>query len=274
MKTSTLTARKSFLHSLIVAMLIFFTISETCLAQEEEPIYTVVNFMKVKQGGGADYVNMEKTYWKPIHQELVKEGKILGWYLYGIPYTGTDDEYNYVTVTHVKGSSNMEEEWYRTELLTKVHPEMELQEFISKTLESRELVRNRLLQWTLQSFPDTPREPNRYAVVNYQKSIPEFNYYGLRSDHVKPAFDIAVKEGKVGGWGLWVTIFPSGDELGYNWISADFYDKFDQIGAYGWDDIITRANPDIKNINELNSKLQSSRDFVKTELWKLVDYAR
>ncbi|MEX2564379.1 MAG: hypothetical protein WD431_00380 [Cyclobacteriaceae bacterium] len=85
---------------------------------------------------------------------------------------------------------------------------------------------------------------------------------------------MALEEGKIGGWGLWATILPIGPDLGYNWVSADFYDKFAQIGEYGWIDLLTRANPDIKNIDELNSKLQSSRSFVKTELWELVDYAR
>lgn len=274
MKKSILSTRKSFLHSFIVATLIFFTISETCLAQEEEPIYTRVSLMKVEQGGGANYVDISRTYWKPIHQELVKQGKILGWYLYRIQYTGTGDEYNYATVTHLRGDDNMDEGLYGADLFTRVHPKMETIELMSKTLESRDLVTSRLLQWTLQSFPDTQREPNRYAVVNYQRSMPGFNYYALRSDHVKPAFDMAVEEGKIGGWGLWVTIFPRGADLGYNWISVDFYDKFDQIGGYGWVDLLTRANPDINNIDELNSKLQSSRAFVKTELWELVDYAR
>ena len=274
MKKSIFATRKSSLYSFIVATLIFFTISETCLAQEEEPIYTIVGLMKVKQGGEANYVDIERSYWKPIHQELVKQGKILGWYLYRIQFTGTGDEYNYATVTHMKGDYNMDEGMYGADIFTKVHPKVEINEMLSKTLESRDLVSNRLLQWTLRSMPDTQREPNRYAVFNYQRSMPGFNYYALRANHVKPAFDLALKEGKIGGWGLWVTRFPSGPDLGYNWISADFFDKFDQIGGYGWVDIITRANPDIKNIDELTEKLQSSRTFVKTELWELVDYAR
>lgn len=274
MKKSILSARKSFLHSFIFATLIFFTISETCLAQEEEPIYTRVSFMKVKPAGGANYVDIERTYWKPIHQELVKQGKILGWYLYSIQYTGTGDEYNYATVIHLKGGDNMDEGLYGTDLFTRVHPNVETSELVSKTIESRDLVTSRLLWWTLQSFPDTEREPNRYAVVNYQRSKPGSNYYALRLDHVKPAFDIAVEEGKMGGWGVWQTFFPRGTDQAYNWVSADFYDKFDQIGGYDWVDLITRANPDIKNIDELLSKLAASRAMVKTELWELVDYAR
>src|SRR5210317_1766768 len=84
---------------LSVLMSLFFMLSLTAYAQDEEPIYTITSLMKVKQGDGGKYVQVEQDYWKPIHEELVKQGKILGWYLYSIQFTGSGDAYNYATVT-------------------------------------------------------------------------------------------------------------------------------------------------------------------------------
>ena len=264
MKKPKFALQSSILPTLILSMLIFLGISATCNAQDELPIYTIISLMKVKQGNAGNYINLERTFWKPVHQELVKQGKILGWYLYRIQYTGTGDEYNYATVTHYRGSEHLDEGY--SELFEKVHPNVPTSIIFEQTLQSRDLVSSRLLQWTLQSFPEEQKEPSRYAQVNYQKSIPGENYFALRQDHVKPAFDLGVKEGKIEGWGLWFLRFPFGNDMPYNWVSADFYNKFEQIGNYGWLDLLTRANPD--------AKMGASRTMVKSELWELIDYTR
>jgi len=142
-----------------------------------------------------------------------------------------------------------------------------------QTMASRELVSSRLLNWQLQSLPQDQREPSRYAMVNYQKSVPGKNYFALRRDHVKPAFDLALKEGKVAGWGLWSTTFPAGAGMPYNWVSADFYNKMSEIGQYGFTDVMERANPK-ENMDELMPKMGESRAMVKRELWQLIDYVR
>jgi len=59
----------------------------------------------------------------------------------------------------------------------------------------------------------------------------------------------------------------------YNWVSADFYNDISDIGQYGFQDAIERANPNEK-MEELMPKLGASRTMVKNELWQLIDYAR
>lgn len=264
--------KTSILPTLILALLIFSGISTTCYSQDDLAIYTNVSMMKVEQGNEGNYVDVERTFWKPVHQELVKQGKIFGWFLYRVQYTGTGDAYNYVTVTQYRGSDHLDG-GYSNELFEKVHPNVPASMISEQTMQSRDLVSSRLLEWTLQSFPEEQREPSRYAVVNYQKSTPGGNYFALRRDHVKPAFDLAVKEGNIEGWGLWATRFPSGNDMPYNWVSADFYNKFDEIGNYGFQDVIKRANPD-SNMDEIMPKIGASREMVKSELWELIDYAR
>jgi hypothetical protein len=254
-------------------MSLFLMLSFTADAQDEEPIYTITSLMKVKQGDGDKYLQVEQDYWKPIHQELVKQGKILGWYLYSVQYTGSGDEYNYATVTHYRGSSNFNN--FNIDLVSKVHPDKKWEDISRETTESRDLVTTKMLQWQLQSFPAEQRDPSKLVVVNYMK-IPQGmagEFGALRRDYVKPAFDHLVMEGKSEGWGMWSVMFPSGADVPYDAVSADFYNDFDNIGTNGLYPLIRELNKD-KDMDALMQRMNATRIATKRELWQLVDYAR
>ena len=258
---------------LLLLLSVFFMLSFTVYAQNEEPIYTITSLMKVKQGDGGKYVQVEQDYWKPIHEELVKQGKIIGWYLYSIQNTGTGDEYNYATVTHYQGSGNFNS--FDADLVSKVHPNKKWEDISKETNESRDLVTTKMLQWQLQSLPAEQREPSKIVVVNYMK-IPQGmagEYSALRRDYVKPAFDHLVKEGKSEGWGLWSVMFPSGAEMPYDAVSADFYNDFSNIGTNGLYPLIRELNKD-KDMDPIMQRMNETRIATKRELWQLVDYVR
>ena len=227
--------------------------------------------MKVKQGDGGRYMNMEKEYWKPMHQELVSQGKILGWYLYRIQFSGDGDEYNYVTVTHYQGSKNFNA--FNQELVAKAHPNKKWEDISKETGRGRVLAASRLLQWHLQSFQEDQREPCKYAVLHYMKSTPGFGFFEQRRDYVKPAFDQAVQDGKMEGWGMWQMVFPSGADMPFNYVTADFYNDFDKIGNAGMGAYILKQNGEQKG-NEIMQKMGENRRMAKNELWQLIDYVR
>jgi hypothetical protein len=261
-------------HAMALFTMIFMMFSLDLYSQDEVPIYTIVSFMKVKQGEDHKYVQVEKDYWKPMHDELVKQGKILGWYLYKIQFNGTGDEYNYATVTHYMGTEHIGR-IYGSNLIAKVHPGHKWEDIGNATLKSRDMVTTRMLQWQLQSLPDDGRAPSKYAVVNYMKTIPGVRneFFQLRRDYVKPAFDMALKEGKVEGWGMWRLMFPSGEDMPYDFVSGDFYNDLDQLGNTGLGEHIAKLNPDA-NLEDLWQKMSASRTMTYRELWELVDYAR
>ena len=39
-----------------------------------------IAYMKVPPHGAEEYISMEQEIWKPVHQERIKNGKLLGWY--------------------------------------------------------------------------------------------------------------------------------------------------------------------------------------------------
>ncbi|MEL7221703.1 MAG: hypothetical protein AAGJ93_10315, partial [Bacteroidota bacterium] len=77
-------------------------------AQEEDNrIFAIVDYMKVAPGMHAEYLACESA-WKTLHQERVKAGDILNWEVEEVVYSGLNEEYNYLTVTIVKGWAAVE----------------------------------------------------------------------------------------------------------------------------------------------------------------------
>ena len=107
--------------------------------------YLIVNFMLSKANG--NYESVEKDLWKPIHQDLVKSGGMLGWSFYGLVLPGgTSYGYDYATVnglSNLTAFTNM----YSEELFKRVLPNITVTDLGNKTAAGRDLVRQEL--WVL-----------------------------------------------------------------------------------------------------------------------------
>jgi hypothetical protein len=269
MKNLTRTPNQSIstIMALFIAMLFMFSLN--VYAQEEEDIFYRTTYFKVKPGNGGKFVNIEKELWHPMQQERVKQGHILAWYLFKVKYTGTGDDYNYAAVTTYVGTDHLNN-FAVADLFAKVHPDKKIEE-LAVTRELRDLVTHRILRQTLASMPETQGDPRKFMVVNYMRT--NGNYFALRRDYVKPAFDQLVKEGKSAGWIMSNVMFPSGADMPYNNVSVDLYDEFDQIDTNALYPLIEKQNEG-KNTDEIFQKLNETRRMAKRELWELIDYAR
>jgi hypothetical protein len=257
---------------ILIAM--FLNLALGIKAQNDDAIYTVVSMMKVTPDNTDSYISMESELWKPIHQELLAQEKILGWYFYSVEYTGTGDEYNYVTVTHYDGSENANQTGYR-DAVQKVYPDKNPEEFFRNTVKNRDMVYSRMLEWVMQSLPEEQGDPAGFAVVNYMKVPTGMNerFLQIRRDYVKPVFDQAVKEGKVAGWGLWQLRFPSGEDMPFNFATGDFYNDFDKIDQNQIGEVYQQVHQE-KDMNEILKEMNETKSMVKRELWRLIDYVR
>jgi hypothetical protein len=60
--------------------------------------YLEMQYMKAEPGKGGEYVKAVRELWKPIHEDRVKNGLILGWGIAGLRYpAGANREYDFVT---------------------------------------------------------------------------------------------------------------------------------------------------------------------------------
>ena len=119
------------------------TLTPVALTQNQATVplqYIEVDYMKVPEGGLQEYLEIEQL-WRPVHEELIKTGKKKAWGLYGLPFAGANDEYNYVTLNIFEQFEQMENQ-YPPDIFSRVHPGMNYEQIDAKTLKARTQVRS------------------------------------------------------------------------------------------------------------------------------------
>jgi hypothetical protein len=245
-------------------------------SQENETSYIEIDYMKVNRASQVEYVKLEKEIWKPIHQERVSAGKIVGWYLYRVSYPGgTEVHHNYTTVTVYRTFKDMENS-YPLETWRKVHPNLSTTDLWRKTGNARDLVRSEVWRRLDYVRPEqTSAAPAPIAVVNYMKTKPgQGNTYASMSREIwKPIMQKRLEDGNSAGWDLYVLRFPGGTSYEYNYGTVNFHDKFEQLEGFDLEGTIKRAHAG-KDFSELMRRTREARDLVLREVWNLVDYVQ
>ncbi len=243
-------------------------------AQEnEQPLFALVECMKVKPQNEESYLNIEKNIWKPLHLERAKQGNIVGWFLYKVRFTGTDDAYNYVTVTLFNNPVNIEDPWKNIEP-AKVLPGKDLDAAMKETGESRDMVSSMLINRQASVYPDGGPGDFKYIQLDYMKveQGKENDYWDSETNIWKPVHQEFIKAGSRVGWSLWGRVFPSGAGLDYQYVTVNYMADFSKIGVADYNDAFAKAHAG-KNMDDLFAKTNASRTLVKSELWEVVDKA-
>lgn len=261
---------KPVLITLVLAF-VFASLPMAGTAQNEPAVFAIVDLMKVKPGDDAKYLDMEKNVWKPMHQERINQGKIIGWILYRVLYTGTNDPYNYATVTLFDGPANLEDPWAGIDP-AKILPERDLDKDWTETASSRELVASNLIMRQDEVIPEAGPAEIKYIEVDYMKVKPgnESAYVEVEQNIWKPIHNEFIKAGARVGWSLWSKVFPAGSASDYQFVTVNYFPDFQKIGAADYNAAYEKAHPG-KNMDELGDKTTNSRDLVRSELWQVVD---
>jgi len=240
-------------------------------AQNQPTVFGIVDFMKVKPENETKYLDIEKNVWKPMHQERLNQGKITGWILYRILYTGTEDHYNYATLTLFDNAANLEDPWAGIDP-AKVLPGKDIDKLMKETGESRDLVKSNLILRQDEVVPEGGPGEIKYIEVDYMKVKPgnDAAYMDAEQNIWKPVHKEFIKAGTRVGWSLWSEIFPSGSAMDYQYVTANYFPDFSKIGMADYNAAFSKAHPD-KDMNALDKKTMDSRDLVRSELWQVVD---
>lgn len=231
----------------------------------------VVDFMKVEPENTQAYMEVEKM-WKNIHQTRLKKGLIKFWGLYGIMFSGANNEYNYVTVTHYNSMKDFDNS-YSNEINQEAFSgksQREINRMMDKTGPSRTLVRSQ--PFNLLSRTETlPSEPTSILLVNFMTVEPGGNsdYVDLEREIYKDVHEESVKQGGRSGWSVWGKI--GGDLTSRQFVTVDSYSSWDQIDQESnFGDLFKKVHPD-KNMEEVSDKTIKSRILEKREIWRLID---
>ncbi len=240
---------------------------------QEPTVFAVVEYMKVKQGDEQKYVDLERNYWKKIHQERVKNGEIVRWILYEVRFAGSNDEYNFVTGTIVTDPNKLENPFAGIDP-EKILPGEDVDKIMQETSESRQLVKRNLIRMVSAVNPESGPVPFNYIQVDFMKVKPgnDNMYIDVETKVWRPVHQQFINDGARVGWSLWQTVFPTGSGLEYQYATTNFISDFSKIGAADYNGAFSKVHSG-KNIDKLMEETNNSRELVRSELWRVVDSA-
>ncbi len=256
-----------------ILSLVFFTFysSSSLYAQDDEKQYVIVEYMKVKPGMMTKYRECEKA-WKMIHEARLKAGYITGWELERVVFpSGTDNEYDFLTITHYKNWKAMDAEDSSTfEKFFKALPEDQRMAADSANT-YRDIVKREI--WTGLEVLFAPGAKNpKYRVENFM-SVPAGGWdqwMEMETKFAKPFIEKSMEMGNRAGWLIGSLVLPRGSELPYQASTIDFYDSWEDMGKSdekAW----TAVYGDMED-EQIGKRINSTRTLVKSEVRLLVDH--
>lgn len=267
----TITHFKATLLLTLAAAVLFACCPNQGNAQNAPTVFAIVDFMKVKPENEGKYLDIEKNIWKPLHQERLKKGIITGWILYKVLYTGTNDPYNYVTVTFFDNQAKLEDPWKDIEAV-KILPGRDLNKDMEETDKSRDLVKSHLIVRNDEVIPDGGPGEVKYIEVDFMKVKPgnEGAYVAAEENIWVPIHKEFIKAGTRAGWSLWGNAFPSGAGMDYQYTTVNYFADFSKIGMADYTAAFEKAHKG-KSMDELGKQTTDLRDLVRSELWQTLD---
>ena len=129
--------------ALLVAGFAAGVTTSVAIAERDDPLVYVVDFMQVDPADKAAYERLERETWKAVHAERIERGLMRGWGLYQVRYPlGTAKEYDYATVNVYDSFEDAERD--PALLFPDVHPQRSVEDVIAETRAARELVRGEI----------------------------------------------------------------------------------------------------------------------------------
>jgi hypothetical protein len=222
---------RNLLFFITMALFYWSIPTATIQAQNDQPTFLIVDYMKAKPGMNADYVKLEKV-WKKLHDARVKAGKVSGWALLEVvsPY-GTSTSHNYVTVQLCKGEDQLNA-YFDGSMMDDVNvlskDDMAMAE---KTEQYRDMVSSEV--WLYQDgIPSKNWGEGTVQVFNFF-ALPEGK---TTTDHVNmekkiwmPLHQARIDDNRLGGWEMYSLMMPMGSGMPYADATIDYYDNMKQF---------------------------------------------
>ena len=233
----------------------------------------VVDYMKVSPANTSKYLEVEKN-WKKIHQARLDAGLIISWSLFQVMFAGSDDPYQYATVTIYKSLDDYEKS-FEDKIFTAAYPnakEKDMDEMMNKTADSRSLTNSKVF------YLVTNLEPKSYADAIYLtistmrvKPSGRDAYEKMENDWYKPLHTNFMKQGAMEGWSIWGKWL--GDATDYQYVAVNSYSSLGQMTKGNYTQAIKAALPG-KTPADVEAKTLAAREMTGSQIWKRIDDVR
>lgn len=234
-----------------------------------EPVYIQREYMKVAPGMWDDYLKVEQV-WKAVHQRRKDEGKILGWTLYRSIYpSGTNAEYDYMTVTRFKSGKELEEAGKMTwDYITKGMSKEDLA-IADNTEKTRNFVATNLYRMTESVTPGA----TFMKLTHLQSASGKGEELEKMEKMMKPVFEAATKMGSIASWTFGEHLYPYNPEAG-NYYRVIGTNSLDDMLKAETSNYIEVAFKKVYPTKDYAATVKAIRDMItikSSELWVVVD---
>ncbi len=221
----------------LLTFALVFLISFGVKSQEKPtPLYLLFEFMHVEGQHGNDYWDVE-NFWSGIHKQRVADKSIIGWDLWSLTPSGTEQGSQFLTVTLFSSLENMLKTIQITDIIAyahKAYPKMtekELNTMFDKTVKSRDIANQVFLKQVDKTIGDFTMKVGTVGTIDVMKQL-DNSYESVESEIFKPWHQEMVSKGKKGNWELLRAIFPAGSEAGVTHITIDMFNDVSQLSSY------------------------------------------
>ena len=270
----------------MVNKLIVISIAVTSFSFAQSRAFVTFDYMNVKPSSVDEYINLESKVWKPVHEEFQKRGIEVSWSLYSVRGAGTQNHYNYVTVSVYDGLGSLDnDQSLFDEIISDVYSNEELEGFWNRTSEARShngqdifFVNDKVSKGNnneLSAF--SSGKIGQDITVTFMQTLAGQDAVGLESKWWKPIHKERIKRKIINSWEVLTKRFVSlgQTKLDHDYVTWENYTTFSTIDDSYNSDTFTRAvekaHPDV-DFSEVNEATLKSRDILRSEIWELVDH--
>lgn len=255
-------------------LLVLLTLIATAaFSQNGNSTYKKFDYIRVDKGEISTFMNLVKKNLTSAYQKLADNEKIKDWALYHAEYPGGEtNHYNFVSIVTASDLASLENIFSSVTSIDYLPPEAQS--------ENMPTVENSVIKTELWKLENAIRDSSsdgtlsKYMIMDYMEVTPGKNpdYLMLEEEVAKPIHEGRINKDKMNSWEVYSLLTPGGTEYGYNFATGNYYDKLEDL-EYGFnEEIINQSMGTNVNIPELFDTIYSTRDHVKSELWRLVTH--
>ncbi|MEX0944263.1 MAG: hypothetical protein WDZ38_01240 [Balneolaceae bacterium] len=252
-------------------LLLIFSLSITAHSQAIEGDYMNIDYLMVDRNDISHFESHIESVLKEVQQARVDAGTLKEWFLYQVIYPSTQNPvYNYVSVSRCSNICAFEN------IPDQIADQYSTSDFdqLMKNFNTLMLpVKSELWRINNQVLRAEHTNPAKYFSMDYMNVTPGMNYaYQMMEDELaKPLHEQRMVNNTMEGWELFRLIIPGGTQYGYNFATGNHYNNLRDF-EFGFTDELIRQNHPDTDVNEFFENIEKTRDPVRIEMWKLVDY--
>jgi hypothetical protein len=221
------------MKKLLTLALVVFMAFRMNAQESPKHLYLLFEFMQVNDEHGSDYWTVE-DFWSAIHKQRIADKQIIGWDLWSLTPSGSQQGEQYFTVTVFPSLQAMMEaatSWDVMATAKKAYPKMaekDLNAMMDKTVKSRDIAHQVFFRQVDKTKGDFQMQVGTMAILDVMKQK-EDGYVKAESEIFKPWHQDLVDKGKKGSWELLEVILPAGSEAYGTHLTVNMFKDLTQL---------------------------------------------